>query len=112
LENLIERAVILTRGNALEAPLTELRKTETAAPADASVDRKNRTTHKATSSGPNVNAGAEEYEKKQREEILEALTACKGRVGGADGAATRLGINRTTLMYRMRKFGIYAKLYS
>jgi transcriptional regulator of acetoin/glycerol metabolism len=46
------------------------------------------------------------------EEILEALTACKGRVGGADGAATRLGLNRTTLMYRMRKFGIYAKLYS
>jgi len=112
LENLIERAVILTRGNALEAPLTELRKTETAAPADAGVDRKNRTTHKATSSRPNVNAGAVEYERKQREEILEALTACKGRVGGADGAATRLGINRTTLMYRMRKFGIYAKLYS
>jgi formate hydrogenlyase transcriptional activator len=112
LENFIERAVILTRGKALEAPLTELRKTETATTADAGVDRKNRTARKATSSRPNVNAGAEEYEKKQREEILEALTACKGRVGGSDGAAIRLGINRTTLMYRMRKFGIYAKLYS
>jgi formate hydrogenlyase transcriptional activator len=112
LENFIERAVILTRGKALEAPLTELRKTGTATAVDAGVDRKNRTARKATSSRPNVNAGAEEYERKQREEILEVLSACKGRVGGSDGAAIRLGINRTTLMYRMRKFGIYAKLYS
>jgi formate hydrogenlyase transcriptional activator len=112
LENFIERAVILTRGKALEAPLTELRKTETATAADAGVDRKNRTARKATSSRPNVNAGAEEYERKQREEIIDALNACKGRVGGAEGAAIRLGINRTTLMYRMRKFGICAKLYS
>jgi formate hydrogenlyase transcriptional activator len=112
LENFIERAVILTHGKALEAPLTELRKTEPATPADAGVDRKNRTARKTTTSRPNVNAGAEEYKRKQREEILEALTACKGRVGGADGAAIRLGINRTTLLYRMRRLGIYAKLYS
>src|SRR5271155_3314911 len=112
LENFIERAVILTRGKALEAPLTELRKPETATAADAAVDRNNRTARKATSSRPNVNAGAEEYERKQREEIVDALNACKGRVGGSDGAATRLGINRTTLLYRMRKLGIYAKLYS
>jgi formate hydrogenlyase transcriptional activator len=112
LENFIERAVILTRGKALETPLTELRKTETATAADAGVDRKNQTTRKAISSRLNVSAGAEEYERKQREEILEALTACKGRVGGSDGAAIHLGINRTTLMYRMRKLGIYAKLYS
>jgi formate hydrogenlyase transcriptional activator len=112
LENFIERAVILTSGEALEAPLAELRKTETATAVDARVDRKNQTARKATSLRPNVNAAAEEYERKQREEILEALNTCKGRVGGSDGAATRLGINRTTLMYRMRKFGIYAKLYS
>src|SRR5580658_8158209 len=112
LENFIERAVILTRGKALQAPLTELRKTETATAVDAGVDGKNRTTRKATSSRPNVNAGAEEYERKQREEIIDALNACKGRVGGSDGAATRLGINRTTLLYRMTKLGIYAKLYS
>jgi formate hydrogenlyase transcriptional activator len=112
LENFIERAVILTRGKALQAPLTELRKTETATPANASVDGNNRTTRKATSSRPNVNACAEEYERKQREEIIDALNACKGRVGGSDGAATRLGINRTTLLYRMTKLGIYAKLYS
>jgi formate hydrogenlyase transcriptional activator len=112
LENFIERAVILTRGKALEAPLTELRKTETATATDAGINGKNRTARKATSSRPNVNAGAEEYERKQRGEIIDALTACKGRVGGSDGAAIRLSINRTTLMYRMRKFGIYAKLYS
>jgi transcriptional regulator with GAF, ATPase, and Fis domain len=112
LENFIERAVILTRGETLEAPLTELRKTETEAAADAGVDKRNRTARKATISRPKVNAGAKEYERKQREEIIDALTACKGRVGGSDGAAIRLGINRTTLMYRMRKFGIYAKLYS
>lgn len=67
---------------------------------------------KASNSRPPINAGAEQYERKQREEIIQALTACKGRIGGADGAAIRLGINRTILIYRMRKLSIYAKLYS
>ena len=111
LENFIERAVILTRGKALEVPLTELRKTETETAVDAVVNKK-RAARKAFSSGPDINAGAEEYERKQREEIIQALTACKGRVGGTDGAAIRLGISRTTLIYRMRRLGIYAKLYS
>jgi len=111
LENFIERAVILTRGKALEVPLTELRKKETEMAVDAVVSKK-RTTRKAFSSGPDINAGAEEYERKQREEIIQALTTSKGRVGGTDGAAIRLGISRTTLIYRMRRLGIYAKLYS
>jgi formate hydrogenlyase transcriptional activator len=112
LENFIERAVILTRGKALEVPLTELRKTETETATDTAVINKKRTARKASSSRPDINSGAKEYERKQREEIIQALTACKGRVGGADGAAVRLGINRTTLMYRISKLGIYAKLYS
>jgi len=111
LENFIERAVILTRGKTLEVPLTELRATETEKGVDAVVNGK-RAARKAFSSGPDINAGAEEYEGKQREEIIQALTACKGRVGGTDGAASRLRISRTTLIYRMRKLGIYAKLYS
>src|SRR5216683_326087 len=111
LENFIERAVILTRGKVLEVPLTELRKTETEMTVDAVVNKK-RAARKAFSSGPDINAGAEVYERKQREEIIQALTACKGRVGGTDGAAIRLGISRTTLIYRMRRLGIYAKLYS
>jgi formate hydrogenlyase transcriptional activator len=112
LENFIERAVILTRGKALEVPLTDLRKTETETVTYPAVINKKRTARKALSSRPEINAGADEYEWKQREEIIQALTACKGRIGGTDGAAIRVGINRTTLMYRMRKLGIYAKLYS
>jgi formate hydrogenlyase transcriptional activator len=111
MENFIERAVILTRGRALEVPLTELQKTETEMALDTGVNKK-RATRKAFRSGPDVNSGAEEYERKQREEIIQALTACKGRVGGSDGAAIQLGISRTTRIYRMRRLGIYAKLYS
>jgi formate hydrogenlyase transcriptional activator len=112
LENFIERAVILTRGKSLEAPLAELRKTDTEKTTDTVITDKRQTVRKSSSSRPDVNAVAGEYEKRQRDEIIDALTACKGRVGGTDGAAIRLGINRTTLLYRMRKLGIYAKLYS
>ncbi len=112
LENFIERAVILTRGKALEVPLAELRKTKTDSTTDAVVAGQTRRVRDASSSRRDVNAGAAEYERKQREEIIQALAACRGRIGGYDGAAIRLGINRTTLMYRMRKLGIYAKLYS
>jgi formate hydrogenlyase transcriptional activator len=112
LENFIERAVILTRGKALEVPVTELRKTRMETAADMAVIKKKRPARKASNSRPDINPAAEDYERKQRQEIIEALTACKGRIGGAAGAAIRLSINRTTLLYRMRKFGIYAKLYS
>jgi formate hydrogenlyase transcriptional activator len=111
LENFIERAVILTRGRALEVPLTELQKAETGMVLDTVVNKK-RPTRKSFSSGPDINGDAEEYERKQREEIIQALTACRGRVGGTDGAASRLALSRTTLIYRMRRLGIYAKLYS
>jgi formate hydrogenlyase transcriptional activator len=112
LENFIERAVILTRGKALEVPLTELRRTETETAMYPAPINEKRTPRQASSSRPEISAGADEYERKQRDEIIQALTACKGRIGGTDGAAIRLGINRTTLMYRMRKLGVYAKLYS
>ena len=112
LENFIERAVILTRGKALEVPLTELRKTETEMATDAVVAEKKPRVRKASRSRADINAAADQYEKKQREVIIQALSASKGHVGGADGAAIRLGINRTTLMYQMRRLGIYAKLYS
>jgi formate hydrogenlyase transcriptional activator len=112
LENFIERAVILTRGKSLEAPLVELRKMHTEKVTDEVIAEKKRTVRKASSSQPDINAVAGQYEKKQRDEIINALSACKGRVGGTDGAAIHLGINRTTLLYRMRKLGIYAKLYS
>ena len=48
----------------------------------------------------------DEHAQRQREEIVRALTDSKGRVGGEDGAAARLGINRTTLLSRMKKLSI------
>jgi hypothetical protein len=43
---------------------------------------RNRAARVAFTSDPKINAEAEEYEKKQRERIIQALTACRGRVGG------------------------------
>jgi formate hydrogenlyase transcriptional activator len=59
-----------------------------------------------------LTAEAYEIAKKQRAEIIRVLSACKGRVGGADGAAARRGMNRTTLLSRMNRFGICAKQYA
>ena len=56
--------------------------------------------------------GADERTQKQREEIVHALAETKGRVGGAEGAAARMGINRTTLLSRMKKFGINPAQYA
>ena len=50
--------------------------------------------------------------KKEREKIVRALTECNGRVGGADGAAARIGIHRTTLISRMKKLGIDPRQYT
>jgi formate hydrogenlyase transcriptional activator len=54
----------------------------------------------------------DEQTRNQREEIVRALTECKGRVGGDDGAAARLGINRTTLLSRIKKLGIHPRQFS
>ena len=81
LENFIERSVILTHGAALQAPIAELSYNGRNAPV----------------------AGA--YEANDRDEIVRTLRVKGGRVGGADGAAARLGIKRTTLISRMKKLG-------
>jgi formate hydrogenlyase transcriptional activator len=112
LQNVIERAVILTRGNLLEVPLGELRKANTNKPTDAVPPEHEFTVRENTDWRNARNEVAEEYAKKQREEIVRTLSACKGRVGGADGAAARMAMNRTTLLSRMKKFGIYAKEYA
>ena len=41
-----------------------------------------------------------------REHILETLKQTNWLIGGQDGAANRLGLPRTTLIYKMRKLGI------
>ena len=112
LENFVERAVIVTRGRSLDAPLGELRKTNTVELPRAHDRKLERVVEERTDSQSDQTSVADEYERRQRDEIIRALTACKGRVGGADGAAARLGMNRTTFLSRMKKFGIYAKQYA
>jgi len=117
LENFVERAVILTRGKSLEAPLAELlRKSpkdkpvpfsaqpvQTSAPrAEEDIARIVRETV-ASMKGKSTES---ERAKKQHDEIVRVLTECKGRVGGAEGAAVRMGISRTTLISRMNRLGI------
>jgi formate hydrogenlyase transcriptional activator len=112
LENFIERAVLLTRGKSLEAPLAELKKTNVEGSPHFDLHEVKQVPVERPNSLNDKSSVADEYERKQRDEIVRALTACKGRVGGADGAAARLGTNRTTLLSRMKKFGIYPKQYA
>jgi formate hydrogenlyase transcriptional activator len=109
LENFIERAVILTRGKTLEAPLSELRKMKTDDPvpvaASQGEDQIARIV-KVTLSSLTGEQALNEHTKKQREKIIQALSECKGRVAGADGAAARIGMVRTTLISRMKRLGI------
>ncbi len=83
LENFIERAVILSRGPILRPPLSELEMPEEAIPT------------------PNVSLEANE-----REHILRILRETKGKIGGSNGAAARLGLIRTTLNSKIKKLGI------
>ena len=107
LANFIERAVILTRGRSLEAPLGELRKVCLDRGTAASHDRDDiARIVKETINALDGNKSIDDAHRTQREAIVRALTECKGRVGGDDGAAARLGINRTTLLSRMKKLGI------
>jgi formate hydrogenlyase transcriptional activator len=83
LENLIERAVILTRGSALEIPLAELR-----------------------AAGASEGAPPLTLEDAERDHIRRVLEQSNGVVGGANGAAARLGMKRTTLQSKMKKLGL------
>ena len=82
LANFIERAVILSPGSALHAPVRELKRASGGGAAVVTL------------------AAAE------REAIERALRESGGKVGGADGAAARLGMKRTTLQAKMRKLGV------
>jgi len=87
LENFIERAVILSRGSELQAPLAELmqrRESPMVISADDSIT----------------------LEEVEREHILRVLKETNWVIGGPAGAAARLGMKRTTLQSRMNKLGI------
>jgi formate hydrogenlyase transcriptional activator len=93
LENVIERAVIISTGSVLqvappEMPLT----TESAMPAP-SVPSRSRDTRPT-------------FADAERESILRALRDANGVIAGESGAAARLGLKRTTLHSKMRKLGI------
>jgi formate hydrogenlyase transcriptional activator len=83
LENLIERSVILSQGPDLHVPLGELK-----APATP------------------AHNGVATLEAAEREHILRVLRETKWVIGGPSGAATRLGMKRTTLQSKIRKLGI------
>lgn len=116
LQNFIERAVILTRGRALEAPLAELRRVRRDEPTRGAAKQGQEEIARIVKETINAlndkKSVADEHAQKQREEIERALTECKGRVGGDDGAAARLGLNRTTLLSRMKKLGLDPKQFS
>lgn len=84
LQNFIERAVIMTQGGALRPPLEELQAL-------------------ASANTPTTVCTLAEAE---RNYILDALRQSRWIVGGHTGAAARLGLSRTTLIYRMKKHGI------
>ena len=84
LQNFIERAVLMSTGADLDAPLAEL----TSVPK-ASAESTNRTLAEA-----------------ERDHILDVLGETNWLVGGKDGAAVRLGLPRTTLMHKMHRLGI------
>jgi formate hydrogenlyase transcriptional activator len=115
LGNVIERAVILTRGGSLEVPLAELRRRclDESRPLAPSQDRDDiaRIVKETISALDGRRTVANEYYRKQREHIVRVLGETKGKVGGAEGAAVRLGINRTTLLSRMKKLGVDPKQF-
>jgi transcriptional regulator with GAF, ATPase, and Fis domain len=83
LQNFIERAVLFSPGSVLRVPL-DLRQTA----------------KQSAEGDPRTLADAD------REHILETLNQTNWLIGGQDGAANRLGLPRTTLIYKMRKLGI------
>jgi formate hydrogenlyase transcriptional activator len=84
LEHFVERAVILSPGNCLVAPLDELKP--------------------ASKEGAATTLSS--LKEIEREHVLRALNESNWVTGGPNGAAVRLGMKRTTLAYRIRKLGI------
>ena len=96
LQNVIERAVIISNGPVLNVPLGELH-------ANAST--------KSDPDRPSSKPGSPEnlqqiLEETERSQIMRALQEAHGIVAGPGGAAARLGVKRSTLQLRMQKLGI------
>jgi formate hydrogenlyase transcriptional activator len=93
LQNLIERAVILSGGPTLDVPVAAL--------------SGHRTTSSSALAKSDTHGGAlETLEAADRRHIIAALERSGWVIAGPNGAAARLGIKRSTLQFRMRKLGI------
>ena len=96
LQNLVERALILAQDGVLPNPLPT--SVDPIAHSIGSMPR-----------GPEP-AVPMKLRDSERALILQALQATHWRIGGSKGAANRLGLNRSTLLYRMKKLGIVRPL--
>jgi len=99
LENLIERAVLLSPGKELRVPLSELKASALAASGNISADQ-------SLFSPSPAAVPITTLEEAERQHILRALRQTEWRIAGPKGAAAILGMKRTTLQARMRKLGI------
>ncbi|MEG8158825.1 hypothetical protein L2D24_17255, partial [Escherichia coli] len=98
LENVIERAVLLTRGNSLNLHLNvrQSRLLPTLNEDSALRSSMAQLPHPTTP----------ENDEEERQRIVQVLRETNGIVAGPRGAATRLGMKRTTLLSRMQRLGI------
>jgi transcriptional regulator with GAF, ATPase, and Fis domain len=96
LQNVIERAVILSSGATLRVPIAEMQPRPAAVPGseDTSAPSPRRRPVRSILAEVDPNR------------IIRALKEANGRVGGPDGAAARLGLKRTTFITRMKKLGV------
>jgi formate hydrogenlyase transcriptional activator len=98
LENLIERAVLLSPGKELRVPLAELK-------SGGAITDSSSSFTSLTSSVSSISS-ISTLEEAERQHILRALRQTEWRIAGLKGAAALLGMKRTTLQARMRKLGI------
>jgi|SRR5579883_530818 formate hydrogenlyase transcriptional activator len=106
LENLIERAVLLSTGKELRVPLSELKPAAISLASNLSTDSPLSSLLPASRSSADPSASISTLQDAERQHILRALRQAQWRVSGPRGAATLLGMKRTTLQARMRKLGI------
>jgi formate hydrogenlyase transcriptional activator len=106
LQNMVERAVILSSDGELPNPLPAARLEPPPAGASAPAPMQVTGSRPATNSNQVAGTYHSTTRDSQRVLILQALHDAEWVVGGPQGAAARLGLKRTTLITKMRKFGI------
>jgi formate hydrogenlyase transcriptional activator len=96
LQNVIERAVIISKGSVLNVPLAELQPNAVG-----------KASHGAGTPASDPHKNLQDIlDETEQTEILRALEASNGVIAGPNGAAARLGLKRSTLQLRMQKLGI------